>query len=317
MSREEIAFVTQEEASRVWRRAIELQREATRRLEAHDRLPAHVAEGTPADEHFTLDEVRVAAEEVGIEAEHLRLALAELKAQRAGLAPPARDAIDRLAARFLGGPPAALDVNKVIRAPVHDVYDAMQRVFPAPPFRLRLREFHGSDPLDDGILVFDVLPTPGGERTYGAEVLMAEGRLNRLYVTLRPLREAEGASRVSIRAPVVADHEGPFWIGSMATGAAAGGGAALGGASAGGFGILGMAALLPAGVVAFLAGGGTLALIRFRYLRHFHRSVEAMEELLEVLDVTVRTGGAFAPLAADELGGRGGISFPPEGTGGR
>lgn len=299
MNEERLVFVSEEEAARLWKRAAELQVEASRRVEERSRT-LHAPAGLPGPgdgEHLPLSDVLVAAREVGIDEEFLQTAVAELQQTRAAGVPPPPDFIERCASRFFGSPPAILEVSARIQAPAGRVYRILQRLLPGEPYRLRLRGTLGAEPLEDGVLVFDAPATTMAPGSYTRRVLMAEDRVRRLFVTLRPSETGGGeACRVTVRAPVDADPEPAFWLGSLLTGSVGGVGGALGVATALGLGLGGAALALPAAGVAAVAGGATYWSYRSRYVRPLVRSQHGLRELLEVLEAAVKTGGAFLPV---------------------
>jgi hypothetical protein len=233
---------------------------------------------------------------VGIDDEFLQTAVAELQQARAAGVPLPPDFIERCASRFFGSPPTTLEVSARIRAPATEVYRILQRLLPGEPYRLRLRGTLGAEPLEDGVLVFDAPETAMEPGSYTRRVLMAEDRVRRLFVTLRRSETEEGEGcRVTVRAPVDADPEPAFWLGSLLTGSASGLGGALGVAAALGMGLAGAAVTLPAAGVAAAVGGATYWSYRSRYVRPLVRSQHGLRELLEVLEAAVKTKGVFLP----------------------
>ncbi|HEX9886344.1 MAG TPA: hypothetical protein VGA70_07635 [Longimicrobiales bacterium] len=296
MNDERLAFVSEEEAARLWKRAAELQVEASRRIEERSRS-LHAPPGPsgfPAGHHFPIGEVLAAAREVGIDEEFLTTAVAELLEDRAegqGLPP---DFIERCAARFFGSPPSTLEATGRIRAPVAEVYRILQLLLPGEPYRLRLRGTLGEDPLTDGVLVFDAPDSISTPDSYSRRVLLAEDRIPRLSVTLRAARSEEGEECwITVRGRVDTDPEPAFWWGSLLTGASSvvGSAAGLGGGLL--LGLAGGMLAWPALGVGVLAGAAGYFECRGRYLRPLERSTWGLNELLEVLDAAVKTGGAF------------------------
>lgn len=298
MNAERPVYVSEDEASRLWTRAAELQVRESRKVEARSK-DLHTPPGPsgfPAGQHLALDEVVEAAREVGIEDLHLEVAVAELLEERAHGGPPTPDLIERLAARFFGSPPPALEATAVIDASPFAVYRLLQRLLPAEPYWLRLRGVLGEDPVADGVLVFDA-PDRGTRRTaYTRTTLMAGDRVHRLYVTLRPHGEGtRPGCRVTLRGRIQADPEPAFWIGSVATVGGAGVGGVVGGIIATGVGLGGAILALPTVGLAGLAGWGTYLSVRGRYLAPLRRGLRGLEELLEVIAATVKTDGGFLP----------------------
>lgn len=308
MNEERLVWVTEDEASRLWKRAAELQVEASRRVEERSRS-LHSTPGAtarlPVGQHLPIADVLSAAREVGIDEEFLETAVSELQQRRAAGELPPPDFIERCASRFFGSPPATLEVSTRIRAPASDVYRILQRLLPGEPYRLRLRGTLGDDPLEDGVLVFDAPETAVDPDSYTRWVLMAEDRVRRLFVTLRPATGEDRGCRVTVRAPVDADPEPAFWWGSLLTGTATGVGGGMGALAGTGLGLAGAALALPGAAVAMVAGGLTYLGYRARWVRPLLRSQHGLQELLEVLEAAVKTGGAFLP--AEGRGEGGGI----------
>lgn len=325
MNEERVVWVTEDEAARLWKRAAELQVEASRRVEERSRAlhPPPGEAGFPAGQHLPMADVLAAAMEVGIDEEFLETAVSELQQRRAAGEAPPPDFIERCAARFFGSPPGTLEVNSRIRASAAEVYGILQRLLPAEPYRLRLRGTLGDDPLKDGVLVFDAPESAVDPDSYTRRVLMAEDRVRRLFVTLRPaVGEGGRECRVTVRAPVDADPEPAFWVGSLVTGAATGMSGGLGALAGTGLGLAGAAVALPGAAVAMAGGSLAYWSYRSRYVRPLLRSQHGLQELLEVLGAAVKTRGAFLPLEGrsgavgpvsgrTEGEGRGGPAGPP------
>jgi hypothetical protein len=299
--------LTEAQAARLWRRAAELQAEAARRLE--DRSKELAPRGEPGaredPDGYEMSHVVGAAVEAGISPEFVEFAVAELRNERR-LATKDRDLIDRLADALLGNPPRSAEVSRVIRASPDRVFLAMQRVFPAEPYSLALKDTHGSDPLTGGVLVFDVPAWTGLE---SSERLAYQARgwadIRRLYVTLTPLETDPPSCEVTIRTPLRHSRRVNFWGSAVMSGFTGAGGAAAGLA-------LGLAAAGAAGLAPILAGalaaasavtvGGAVgggAAVGYRSLYRFglRKGLRALEGLLAALDVGIRTGWSFGPQA--------------------
>jgi hypothetical protein len=303
------------DAERLWHRAAELQAEAARRLEERSRelAPSSEGSGTALGEGYSLDQVVAAAVEAGISPEFIEFAVAELRNEQR-LAEKDRDVIDRAADYLLGDPPTSAEVSRVIRTTPERVFQAMQRVFPAEPYRLTLKDTHGADPLAGGVLVFEVPAWTGLE---GADRLSYQARgwadMRLLYVTLTPLDTDPPSCEVSIRTPLRHSRRVNFWAGSVVSGITGIGGGvagvAIGLAAAGALGLAPVVgALLAAGsgvaVGGSLAGGSAMG-YRSLYRFALRKGVRALEDLLAALDVGIRTGWSFGP------GGAGTETPPP------
>ena len=295
--------ISEEEARALWHRAAELQAEAARRLEERSRQLA--PRGRPSDtaevEGYRLVDVRAAAEEAGISPAFVDHALAE--ARNRALAEGAEARPSKMAARFLGQPPLALEVSRVIHAPAEEVYHAMQRILPESPFRLSLIDQHGGDPLDGGVLVFKVpaysySATPG-DWSFAYEMAWVD--LKQLLFSLRRLDTDPPATELTVRASLIHSHKVHMWVGGGLSGLAA----SLSGVG-GGFAGAGVAAALGLGSIAagaavlgFLAGGsavGGLATLGWRALYRYalRRGEKTIGNLLGSIAVDIETGGGFS-----------------------
>ncbi len=272
--------ITDEEARELWRRAAELQA-AAQRAERGSRAIA------PVDEHgLTLEQVSAAAEGAGIDADYVRLALAEQRL-------PDADAIrrDRWTARWLrrmlGNLPDALEVSHSINAaPVH-VLEAVRTVFPRPPFELALEDSVGDDPAGDGVLVYRLVG-PNSTSSFRENLDWADAR-----VLLTTIRADHDGARLRLRVPLfrrginLALASG--FTGSFAAGGTWGG--ALGGvALASMIGIAPIAVILLPAVLGAVAGGATGAAAYRGLYRWATRGAEpALHRLIQAVLVEVET----------------------------
>jgi hypothetical protein len=305
--------ISEEEARALWQRAAELQAEAARRLEERSRqlAPRGQSSDTAEVQGYRLADVLAAAEEAGISPEFVDHALAE--ARNRALVEGGQGRPSAMAARFLGRPPLALEVSRVIHASAEEVYGAMQRILPENPFRLSLVDQHGAGPLDGGVLVFKVpayLATLG-EQSFAYE--MASIDLKQLSFSLRRLDTDPPATELTVRGSLIHSHKLHMWVGggfSALTGSAGGvGGVFAAGAAAAALGIGGLAA--GAAVLGFLVGGaavGGLATLGWRALYRYalRRGEKAIGNLIGSLAVDIETGGGFSspkPLPRLEAGG--------------
>ncbi len=295
MSNEADRRITQQQAERIWRRAAELQAAAAERQEKRVRLAAAGAE--PVDtEGVQVSDVRAAAIEAGIGEEYLQLALAETEAD-AAIRPGHGGRMDRLAERFLGDPPDAVEVGRTIAATPEAVYEAMQRLFPNPPFGLSLIDTRGRDTFIDGVLVFahDASLAPGSGFTSELNL----GDVKQIFITLRAGAEA-GTCDIVLRAPLTRRRLN-LMLGSVLTGATGSVsgllGAGAGSILAAALGIFGGAAaavvLAPAiGAGALGVSGGVFGYRRM-YRWGMRQARNALESLAQALVVDARTRGAF------------------------
>ena len=289
--------IPEEEAHALWRRAAELQAEAARRLEERSRqlVPRENAADTGEVDGYRLADVRTAAEEAGISPEFLDRALVESRNQ--ALVEVAREQPSAMAARFLGGPPRAIEVSRVIHAPAETVYAAMKRVLPRHPFRLSLVDHHG-DPIDGGVLVFNL---PGYSPTAStATQPLAEMSVTQLLFSLRRLDTDPPATELTVQGSLIRSHKLHMWVGgsvSVLFASLSGvGGAFAGGAAAGALGIGGLAA---GAIVGSLAGGaavGGLVMLGWRavYRYSLRCGEKEIRNLIGRIAVDIETGGSFS-----------------------
>ena len=308
---DEPTVLTEAEAVRLWRRAAELQAEAARRLEDRSRQLAPRGErgGVEESDGYDLSHVVGAAVEAGISPEFVEFAVAELRNERR-LATKDRDLIDRLADFLLGNPPRSAEVSRVMPASPDRVFLAMQRVFPAEPYSLVLKDTHGSDPLTGGVLVFDVPAWTGLE---SSERLAYQARgwadIRRLYVTLTPLETEPPSCEVTIRTPLRHSRRVNFWGSAVMSGFTGAGGAAAGLAigltAAGAAGlapiVAGALAVASAVTVGGAVGGGAALGYRSLYRFGLRKGLRALDGLLAALDVGIRTGWSFGPPVGSPL----------------
>jgi hypothetical protein len=248
-------------------------------------------------EGYRLAHVRQAASEAGIAPEFVELALAE-----AGGASGEQRRTDSWADRFLGRGPRSLVATRRFDHPAHEVYASMQRVLAR--YRLSLMDSRGGEPLDGGVLVFE-LPSVGFEST---EAILTDlytwADVRELHVRLQPLDE--GRCEVTLSAPVGYARRLSLGVGGAAAGVVGVVGALAAAALAmplivaAGLGVVGeAAALATAAAVGLGVGGGTgVRGMRALYRWGQRRGASALERLLQALGVDLRTGGAFQPPSA-------------------
>lgn len=294
--------IPEEAAHALWRRAAELQAEAARRLEERSRqlVPRGDSADTVEVEGYRLGDVRTAAEEAGISPEFLDRALAE--SRNRALGEGAHERPSAMAARFLGQPPRTMEVSRVIHAPAEEVYAAMQRILPRRPFRLSLIDHHGADPLDGGVLVFNLpaysYTASTADQSFAYEMSWAD--VKQLLFSLRRLDTDPPATELTVQGSLIHSHKLHMWVGGGVSGLFASlsgvGGAFAGGAAAVALGIGGLAA---GAIVGSLAGGvavGGLAMLGWRafYRYALRRGEKAIRNLVGSIAVDVETGGTFS-----------------------
>ncbi len=295
--------ISEEKARALWRRAAELQAEAARRLEERSRQLA--PRGQAADkgeaEGYRLTDVRAAAEEAGISPEFVDHALAEARSRASVEGAQARPSA--MAARFLGHPPATLEVSRVIHAPAEEVYAAMQRILPRRPFRLSLTDHYGADPLDGGVLAFNVpaysYTAALTDQSFAYEMAWAE--LKQLLFSLRRLDTDPPATELTVQASLTRSQKHSMWVGGAISGVVASFSGIVGGfagtAVGTALGLGGLAAgTAVAGFLAGAAGVGGLAMLGWRrvYRYALRRGEKAIRNLIGSIAVDIETGGGFS-----------------------
>ncbi len=272
MAERDPEILSEEEAARLWGRAAQLQAEAAGRIEAPD-----VHDSAMPAPGYALTHVRAAALEAGIANEFVEAALADLRVERAL---PEVEKGNALARRFLNHPPDTITVRRVVEATPREVFSAMEAVFPDEPFRLTLTNQQG-DPLDRGVLVFDI-PGPISPFHTGFAFEAREGGLRQLFVTLRPIEGSASSCEMTLRSPVTT-HKVGFGLGIVAvilTGGVGFGVGSIAGAALGALGLVtGIGPVVAVGGV--LVGGG-LGVKGFRavYSYALRRARRALEGLI-------------------------------------
>ena len=295
--------ISEEEARALWRRAAELQADAARRLEERSRqlAPREQPSDTGEADGYRLADVRAAAKDAGISPEFLDHALVESRNRAVVEGADAQPSA--MAARFLGQPPRAIEVSRVIHAPADEVYAAMQRVLPSRPFRLTLIDHHGADPTDGGVLVFKVpafsYTTTASDQSFAYEMNWAD--LRQLHFSLRRLDTDPPTTELIVQGSLIHSHKLNMWVGGGLSGIVAAlggvGGAFAGIVAATALGIGGLA--VGAAAVGFLSGGasfGGLAMLGYRRLYRYalRRGEKAIRNLLGAIAVDIETGGTFS-----------------------
>ncbi len=300
-------FLSEEEATRLWQRAAQLQAEAARRTErmGGEKSESEAAEseteaGAPP-EGYALAQVRAAALEVGITAEFLNAALVDLHAERAL---PDRSKQWRLTRWYFKNPPDHITARRVIQASVPDVLSAMEALFPTDPYRLTLTDRRG-DPLEGGVLVFDI----GGFGAAFPQGLAAEagwGGYQRVFASVRPIEGATPSCEVTLRGPVAGAQNVMALLGGGVMGLAGGGGLGLGFAGAAALGALASgpvsAILFATFMVGGVALGGGLGTKGFRAVCSYgwRKGLTALEGLLGAVASRAEGGWGINKLADPE-----------------
>jgi hypothetical protein len=303
-------ILTEDEARALWERAARLQAEAVTRREPADG-------GDPVEERggeagMALDAVRRAAMEAGIDSSFVDEALVEL--DEAG---PSRR-VDRWADAYLGEDTPVARATRIVDASVDETYLALQRVLPRPPFGLVIRRVEGPDPRRGGVLVFEVPYAPPGSNgltmTGPTVDIRHYADFREVRVRLRAIEPAGEVERTEIEVTASRTHARRvnYWVGQTFGGLVGMGGAI--------FGSLVTAGLLAVGgpveALAMLGVGGTVGIGGMlgtgRLWRRVYRwgqkkGEDALERILDAIDLDMRTDGAFSTgnQAQKELGDAG------------
>ncbi len=277
MAERDPEILSEEEAARLWGRAAQLQAEAAGRVEAPE---VHGAAMAPPG--YALAQVRSAALEAGIGAEFVDAALADLRVERA--LPPVEKSTS-LARRFLNHPPDTITARRVVEATPQEVLSAMEAVFPNEPFRLTLTDQQG-DPLDRGVLVFDMQGANSLLLQGGFAFETREAGLRQVFVSLQPIEGSTSSCEMTIHSPVTSHNIG-LGVGLVFS-------AVSGGVGGLAFGVLGLAiGVGPIGAVAGVLLGAGLGVKGYRALYRYalRRGRKALEGLTGA--VAVRAKGVW------------------------
>lgn len=274
-------YLTEEQASALWRRAAQLQAEASERQDDETR---QLAAGEPVDEAaIHVSDVETAGAEAGISPEFIRLARAETIADGSR---PMSPRFERLADRFLGER-RVIEVTRTIDAPPSEVLEIVGRVFPANPYYLNLIETLG-EPATGGVLVFEVTARSGNVTSFGWNMMIAD--IKQVLIMLQPADDAGETTSLVLVASLNYARKLNLGVGGVLTGLAGAGGFAIGGAIGAGALGLGALAVLPAAAgVAALAGLSTVA-YRPMYRWGLGRGQRALEGLVRAVDLRIRAG---------------------------
>ncbi len=277
MAERDPEVLSEQEAARLWERAARLQAEAAGKVEP----PAVHDESTPSS-GYALAHVRSAALEAGIGTEFVDAALADLRVERAH--PPAEKSTS-LARRFLNHPPDTITARRVIEATPQEVLSAMEAVFPGEPFRLTLTDQQG-DPLDRGVLVFDIQGTTTLLLQGGFAFETREAGLRQVFVSLRSIEGSKSSCEMTMHSPVTSHNLG-LGIGLIVSALGAG----LGGFAIGALGLA--AGVGPLGAVAGVLVGAGLGVKGYRALYRYalRRGGKALQGLVGA--VAVRAKGVW------------------------
>lgn len=284
--------MNEDDAKAIWSRAAELQAEAMVRSEAAAQAKDDGVAERDVGDGISTDVVRAAALEAGISSEYIDMALAESE----GGVSPGRKLTgwkDRAATRALGTDERRIDVSRVIEASPAEVLGVMQRILPNHPYRLTLRDTIGADPLDGGLLIFEV-PKMGATNYTTFSYKMAWADLKELRFSLHPRNGGEH-TLVSIMVPL--EHSRRInWIASnVISGVAAGLGGLVGVGVAKAIALAGAAVAGPIAGGAVAVGGVGVWGMRAAYGAGLRKGREELVGILKTIAVSCRLGTGFFP----------------------
>jgi hypothetical protein len=282
--------IPEQEARRLWQRAIEIQETAEQRQAGGKALT------TPDAGGYSLQQIVEAAQGAGINPEYVRLAVAEARLPDA--ADFDRNRIAARVHRVLVGAADVLEVTGYVQAPPSKAVAAFRTVVASEAFALVLADRVGPDPPHDGVLVYRIEAPTFGLREFHGAMSVADAKV--VLVTARPV---EGGTLLRLRLPLHQHGVNLGITGVLATGGGAAGG--YGGASAG----AALAAALGTASLAVVAGpallgaavGGALGVAGFRRVSHWGRrkGVQAAKRLLQAVALEVDAGPAADGLLTD------------------
>lgn len=285
--------LSEEQARALWERAARLQAEAA----AQEMAPAQPEQPErDSSGDYSMDVVRRSAMEAGISEEFIEEALRELAPSGQ---PPRKT--DDWADRFLGDDQRMVRLTRVIDKPIEEVFEAMRRVLPNAPFGLSLAGIRGGDPLEGGVMTFEVPSMSGmggGIATNKAVFAIRHwADIPEIQFRLRALPGDSPRTELECSAALAHARRMNYWAGISIAGmvgiVVAGIGGAIGAA------LIGPAAVaLKLGVVGGSGVAGYLGMARgFRHIYRFgqRKGYEGMDRLIDAIVVDMQTGGAFTP----------------------
>jgi eukaryotic-like serine/threonine-protein kinase len=301
-------MLTEGQASRLWRRAAQLQVDALSRLETSDEpfTRESTTDSSPSS-GYRVEHVLVAAKEAGISRQYVAMALAELPRGAAIAERPADAGVsEKQAVRYLGTKQRSLAVSLIIDAPPARTLRALGAAFSRHPYDLQFRETVGQHPLDGGVLVFD-LPGPVISMANASASLMnvhwmatrQQLEASQVQVTLRASpgdrERTEVTMTCDVRPGLRRNVRAAQWIAGSVGVVGGGLSGLLTGAAAGSVGLPVIASVLAVG-----AGltAGSVAWYRWLYPRALARASAEMMSALEGLASALRSEEVFGALAS-------------------
>lgn len=289
--------VTEAEARELWRRATELQRAAEEPESGEEVLPPVGPDAVPM--HRVLE----AAEEADIPVENVLLAVAERSLVDAAEIRPDRWSARWL--RYLVNEADAIEVTRVLRAPVGEVVAATERVTSTDPYRVVLENRWEGQAEGPVVLVYRSQGVSFGmSSSFRSGLELCDARV--LLVSIRRNRDT---TRLRVRVPryrrnlnlaLAGGSTGLFGAGGTA------GGTAVGQAAAGLVGIAAFPAAVGLGALGAIVGAGA-GIWGFRRLHAWGgaKGRAAVEQLVRAIAMEVEgsQGNAGTRMLPDESGG--------------
>jgi predicted Ser/Thr protein kinase len=291
--------VSTDQARAIWSRAAQLQAEATTRLQARYREPLQegATEGGVSSGGYRLQDVELAAEEAGIAAEFVAMAIAERPAGHPARSTDFSEREERVLTRMLGTRDRSISCSRVIQAPPATVLETIGRVFPSPPYGLKLRDTVGGHPLDGGIMVFKALMLRGAIVAFDNvrsifSYRMTQLELEQLHVALKPLGTPVAVCEVTVSGDLRRGLRKAWTIDKWFSGVVGSVGAAAGAGLGLTIALGPLAAAVGLGCAA-VAGGLSLAGCRWGYRHALRHGRTELEGLLAALDGELHAASVF------------------------
>lgn len=291
--------IPEEQAQAIWLRAAQLQAEAASRLEQRSRQGTGLTTLTQQVQTggYRLRDVELAAKEVGIGAEFVALAMAELPVARAMPAIIPGDRAEAMTTTLLGVADRSVSVSRIIKANPRVVLETIGRLFPKNPYNMTFKDTVGGHPLDGGVLVFSVPNMMSsimvGATTSGFAYRMYQIELFQLNVTIHPVQGSTLATEVT----VYGDLRSGMRKNLQADGVIAGALGGVGGFMGAGIGVkllgLGLLSAAPAVAGVGLLGGAGLVWYRWLYRHALRKAITELEELLRAIESQLKTLDIF------------------------
>jgi hypothetical protein len=297
-------LLSDDQAALVWRRAAQLQADASARLERDAGAAAHraaVAE-VSGTQSYRLRDVEAAAVEAGISRRFVALAVSELSSSMEPASPATGSGRERAAAYFLGATARSVQASRAYHAPARRVLSTMGQCFRGAPWRLEYRSTGGPHPLAGGVLEF-VIPSMTSAGEHALPWIRYGLYAGKLRCSLRAL--GGDVTEVSVYVDPREGYTTNLWAWGVSAGLGLSFGGAAGGAAMAIKG-LALAGLAVGGVAAAGAGLGVVAAIGLARVGYRWGQRKAQAELEHLLD---SLGGA---LSSADVFGDAGVFAPPE-----